>query len=400
MNERVICEKSDLVAIANSVREVTGSTDTYNVPQLKEYIADTIKPVSRAVPGLALDTSNGIITAETNQEQGYVAAGQESITMSLPTQGATTITPTTEPQTAVSAGTYVTGDIVVEAAEGGGGDALKAIIERTITEFEDDSIEMIGLGAFYGCTNLTSISFPICTNIGSSAFAYCANLTSVSFPMCACIGEDTFFTCINLTSVNFPICTSMGAAAFQFCSSLTSVSFPMCTRIRDYTFQYCSNLTSVNFPVCTSIGYSAFAQCPNLASISFPTCAIIGNAAFSRCLSLTTASFPACTNISSSAFFSCSRLTSVNFPVCVSINRGVFNHCYNLSSLILGASRVCTLANSSTFVSTPFAGYSDYFSGTPYIYVPASLLTSYQTATNWVYFSSYFSTIESLEGTT
>jgi hypothetical protein len=30
----------------------------------------------------------------------------------------------------------------------------------------------------------------------------------------------------------------------------------------------------------------------------------------------------------------------------------------------------------------------------PYIYVPASLLTAYQTATNWTYFSKYFSAIE------
>ena len=50
--------------------------------------------------------------------------------------------------------------------------------------------------------------------------------------------------------------------------------------------------------------------------------------------------------------------------------------------------------NSNAFNNTPYAGYSNHFSGTPYIYVPASLVDTYKTATNWTYFSSYFSAVE------
>lgn len=53
-------------------------------------------------------SSSGLITA---------TADGKSSTKQLPTKGATTITPTTTTQTAVSAGTYVTGDIKVGAAE-------------------------------------------------------------------------------------------------------------------------------------------------------------------------------------------------------------------------------------------------------------------------------------------
>jgi hypothetical protein len=52
-------------------------------------------------------------------------------------------------------------------------------------------------------------------------------------------------------------------------------------------------------------------------------------------------------------------------------------------------SSVCTLNNSNAFTSTPYAGYSASFSGTPYIYVPTSLVDAYKSATNWTYFSSY-----------
>jgi hypothetical protein len=54
-------------------------------------------------------------------------------------------------------------------------------------------------------------------------------------------------------------------------------------------------------------------------------------------------------------------------------------------------SSVCKLAGSNAFKSTPIAGYTTYTSGIlGNIYVPASLLSKYQSATNWTYFSSRF----------
>ena len=114
----------------------------------------------------------------------------------------------------------------------------------------------------------------------------------------------------------------------------------------------------------------------------------IKTSAFASCSSLTTVDFPVFTAIESNAFASCISLTTASFPACTTIGNYAFTRCYNLKSLYLTGSSVCQLSNSKAFSSTPFGGYSYYFSGTPYIYVPASLLTSYQTATNWTYFSS------------
>ena len=306
----------------------------------------------------------------------------------------------------------------LESGGGSSGDAATwsenedAMVTSTLSNYFNDRVTTIGVFAFYYCPNLTTASFPICTSIGNYAFFSCPKLTSVSFPICTSIGNDAFFSCSRLTTASFPACTTIGSNAFKNCSSLTTASFPVCTSIGSSAFYSCRNLTTINFPVCTSIGNSAFFSCPKLTSVSFPACETIGSSAFSCCSSLTTASFPvctsignvafaycsslttanfpACTSIGNSAFSGCINLTTASFPVCTSIGSNAFGKCYNLKSLYLTGSALCTLSNSNAFSSTPIGGYSASAGTYGSIYVPASLLTPYQTATNWTYFSSRF----------
>lgn len=332
----------------------------------------------QATPVISI-SSNGLITA---------TAGTKSSTYQLAFQPAKTITPGTTSQIAVSGGYYTGGNITVGAvptqtksvtptvatqnvtpdsgkflskvtvvgdsnlvagniksgvsifgvsgtAEIGGGetvvdDVSKAIIEGTITEIEDDSVERISQYAFCDCSDLTTARFQACTSIGACAFSSCTKLATVSFPECTCIGNSAFAHCLSLTTVNFPLCTSIGA----------------------YAFSYCYNLAAASCSSCTYIDYGAFSDC--------------------------------------------ARLATVSFPVCISIGSYAFCNAHYLSIVQLGGSSICTLKNSNAFSATPFAGYSSWFSGAPYIYVPSSLVTAYQSATNWTYFSSYFSSIESL----
>ena len=96
------------------------------------------------------------------------------------------------------------------------------------------------------------------------------------------------------------------------------------------------------------------------------------------------------TNIKNGAFQYCHSLTTVSFPKCERIYHNAFFGCRRLKSLYLMNSKMCTLSNSTAFDITPIGGYSDWISTYGSIYVPTSLLTSYQTATNWAYFSSRF----------
>lgn len=86
---------------------------------LSSVVVNAIPRVTQATPSIAVD-NNGEITASVTQAEGYVIAGTKSATKQLTTKGATTITPSGSVQTAVSAGTFVTGDIKVAAVSGGG----------------------------------------------------------------------------------------------------------------------------------------------------------------------------------------------------------------------------------------------------------------------------------------
>lgn len=205
------------------------------------------------------------------------------------------------------------------------------------------------------------------TSIGQGAFAY-ATLQSVNFPAATYIGSSAFRNCSQLTTANFPEVTTLDSYAF-YSVGLTTASFPNATTIGMYAFGACPNLTTVNFPAAITIGSSAFIKCGNrFTTVSFPVATTISEFAFAYCSGLTTASFPNITTIHSSAFYDCEYLTS----------------------LYLTGSSVCTLSSSGAFSYTPIAGYSVNARKYGSIYVPASLLTSYKNATNWIYFSNRF----------
>ena len=226
--------------------------------------------------------------------------------------------------------------------------------------------------------------------IGNFAFFNCTSLTEANFPACASIGASAFMRCISLAEANFPACTSIGASAFMFCSSLTEVNFSSCITIGSTAFMFCSSLAEVSFPSCTTIGESAFYSCSSLTEVSFPACLSIKSYAFFSCTSLTEVSFPTCRSIGSYAFQSCSSLTEASFPACRSIGSYAFHNCYNLLSFnLVGVSSVPLLGGTSVFYSTPIAGYTASTGGVyGSVYVPSSLLTAFQTASNWSLISS------------
>lgn len=203
-------------------------------------------------------------------------------------------------------------------------------------------------------------------NIPSGAFCACNNLVSATFTRASQVNDFGFYQCKNLKYVSFPLCTSIGQAAFSNCYNLVSAYFKSCSTIGEDAFAWCG-LKTLSFPAAREVGYYAFAGNP-MSSVSMWQVYSIHSMAFAYCSSLAQASFQWCKSINSSAFVRCSRL----------------------SVLRLMSSSVCKLLNSNAFSSTPFAGYSAYFSGTPSIYVPSSLLASYKTASNWSYYSKYF----------
>jgi len=111
------------------------------------------------------------------------------------------------------------------------------------------------------------------TNIGNQAFFGCTNLTSITIPdSVTSIGNFAFYKCSSLTSITIPDgVTLIGAHAFRDCTSLTSITIPdSVASIGDYAFVNCTSLTSVSIGNgVTSIGDAAFFSCTSLTNITF-----------------------------------------------------------------------------------------------------------------------------------
>lgn len=142
-------------------------------------------------------SSSGLITASGTQSAGYVAAGTKSATKQLTTQAAKTITPSTTEQVAVTAGTYVIGDIKVAAVSEGGGSSeqANAIVSRTITGYTNESITEIGAYAFRACKSLAKVDLGAVGTINNYSFAECTALTALiirTSSVCALTNTDAF----------------------------------------------------------------------------------------------------------------------------------------------------------------------------------------------------------------
>ena len=139
----------------------------------------------------------------------------------------------------------------------------------------------------------------------------------------------------------------------------------------------------------SSIGNNAFGSCFLLSQVSLPMCSYIGEAAFNECKSLSQISIPMCSYIGSYAFRSCGSLKQVSLPKCSYIGNYAFLFCYKLNTITIGYSGICSLNNISAFEYTLIT------SSKGDIYVPASLVNAYKSASGWKYYSNRIFPIQS-----
>ncbi|GMH65393.1 hypothetical protein TL16_g07623 [Triparma laevis f. inornata] len=88
-----------------------------------------------------------------------------------------------------------------------------------------EGIEIIGECAFYGCTSLTTVSFPttLIISIGFSAFNSCSSLDNVALlhTNLKVLGKQTFDGCSGQTSMTIPdSLQTLGQYALNRCSNL------------------------------------------------------------------------------------------------------------------------------------------------------------------------------------
>jgi len=297
-----------------------------------------------------------------------------------------------------------------------------------------DTVTSIGNSAFSNCYALSSVTIPDnVTSIGSYAFYYCYSLTSITIPnTVTSIEQSTFNGCYALMSITIPdTITSIGTSAFNNCYSLASITIPDdTTYIGGNAFQNCYALSSITMSdTVTFIGSKAFYNCYSLPSVTIPDTvtfigdnafnechalsfvtilgsgATIGQAAFYNCYSLSSITLPdTVTSIGNQAFYNCYVLSSITIPDSVtSIGGSIFYNCYALSSITI-PDNVTSIGNSAFYncsymsfikfepTTPPTVSNSNVWSGvstSTKILVPAEILGTYKSATNYPNPSSY-----------
>jgi hypothetical protein len=199
---KVLCEKSDLVAIADSVRSKTGTTGGMKITEIPQKIE-------------AIETGGNINLQEK--------------ALTITSNGTTTVTP----DTSYDALSKV--DVTVNVV-GGGGSPTDPYIEYTSL----DSSGRVFTAKFRG------------TVVPEYAFAYLAELTSVDMPdNVIAIGDNGFYRCPKLQLASLPPrITSLGDFAFSDCSKLALTTLPSgLTSIGQYAFNNCPRLALTALPL-------------------------------------------------------------------------------------------------------------------------------------------------------
>ena len=232
---------------------------------------------------------------------------------------------------------------------------------------------------------LTTFTDTSSTAIVYGAFAYASSLATVSFPEATTIGNYAFAYCYKLANISFPKVTTINTYAFQYCSSLTmsinSTTFPSLSgTLNGYAFRGCQHLTGVDLSNVTSIGVQTFSACSRITAVNLPNVTSIGAGAFSYLTTCSEYSLPKLTYVASNAFTSNWALTDITLPKVTTISAYAFRYCSKLMSIYLTGSTVPTL-NTSAFNNMPMSVSVNNVYGS--VYVPSSLVASYQAATNW-----------------
>lgn len=160
------------------------------------------------------------------------------------------------------------------------------------------SVTNIGVGAFFGCSGLTSVTIPnSVTNIGAYAFSGCSGLTSVTIPgTVTSIGEVPFGGCSALTTIN--VDTSYGDTngdgvidgSDAYNGAYISVDGILYNKAQTTLIQCPGAKTgAISIPLSvTGIVTNAFASCGGLTSVTIGNgVTSIGDRAFLACTGLT-----------------------------------------------------------------------------------------------------------------
>lgn len=151
-----------------------------------------------------------------------------------------------------------------------------------------------------------------------------------------------------------------GGVSFEdsLTNNITSYTNETITSIREYAFQGLTHLTKVWLPALTTLtGFQPF-DSTGIDALVLPNLSVVA---------------------SSPTYYLRFKGTKIDLSKLATFGANLFNNSNNMNVLVVRNSTRVTLGNINAFQNTPFA--SGKAGGT--LYVPSTLISEYQTATNW-----------------
>lgn len=234
-----------------------------------------------------------------------------------------------------------------------------------------DTVTSIGVGAFRGCTALTSLRTPVytcedapyfgalfgATSYESGASAVPNKLSTLVLTDGVVIPEYAFYACRSLEVISLPKTMSeLGDFAFYGCRSLAYIAtadIPL-TALGEHVFAGCESLPALHLPqTVTEMGPAILEGCGKLESLTVPFVggggednSYIGYLFGASDYVFTAGYIPAslieitvhdgCPKIADNAFYECASVRSVTLPEgATAIGRRAFYGCENLATVTL-----------------------------------------------------------------
>lgn len=207
-----------------------------------------------------------------------------------------------------------------------------------------NSIDSIGVGAFWKAIELKNLSIPNrVKKIHSTAFGACNKLEHLTLPsQLESLGGYAFSHCKHLKSVTIPKgVKKLGIRVFEQTDSLATINLPEQMNSFDpECFFHAIGLKKIKIPEgIKEIPRNCFSFCDSLQEITFSsTVESIGNSAFQSCKALKSINFAEGLKfIERFGFIDCSGIESIKFPNSLqTIDVEAFRNCKSIKTIDFG----------------------------------------------------------------